>query len=36
MKKLLFTLILLCSIVGLKAQSISHIETTKAWYYIYD
>ena len=36
MKKLLFTLTLLCSIVGLKAQSISHIETTKAWYYIYD
>ena len=36
MKKLLFTLTLLCSIVGLKAQSISHIEMTKAWYYIYD
>ena len=36
MKKLLFTLTLLCSIVGLKAQSISHIETTKNWYYIYD
>ncbi len=36
MKKLLFTLTLLCSIVGLKAQSISHTETTKNWYYIYD
>lgn len=36
MKKLLFTLTLLCSIVGLKAQSISHIQTTKNWYYIYD
>ena len=22
--------------IGLKAQSISHIETTKNWYYIYD
>ena len=27
---------LLLSVVGLKAQSISHIETTNAWYYIYD
>ena len=36
MKKLLFILALLCSAVGMKAQSISHIETTKNWYYIYD
>ena len=36
MKKLLFILTLLCFAVGLKAQSISHIETTKNWYYIYD
>jgi lipoprotein-anchoring transpeptidase ErfK/SrfK len=36
MKKLLFILALLCSAVGMKAQSISHIETTKSWYYIYD
>ena len=36
MKKLLFILALLCSVVGLKAQSISYIETTKNWYYIYD
>ena len=26
----------LLSVVGIKAQSISHIETTKNWYYIYD
>ena len=36
MKKLLFFLALLCSAVGMKAQGISHIETTKSWYYIYD
>ena len=36
MKKLFFILSLLCSVAGLKAQSISHIETTKNWYYIYD
>ena len=24
------------SIANLQAQSISHIETTKSWYYIYD
>ena len=34
--KLFFILVLLCSAVGLKAQSISYIETTKSWYYIYD
>ena len=36
MKKLLIIVALLLSVVGLKAQSISHIETTKNWYYIYD
>ena len=29
-------MVLLLSASGLKAQSISHIETTKNWYYIYD
>lgn len=36
MKKLLLSIILLSSIANLQAQSISHIETTKNWYYIYD
>ena len=36
MKKLLGIIALLCSVIGLNAQSISHIETTKNWYYIYD
>ena len=36
MKKLLIIMALLLSVVGLKAQSISHIETTKNWYHIYD
>ena len=36
MKKLLVIIGLLCSVIGLNAQSISHIETTKSWYYIYD
>ena len=36
MKKVLIVLALLLSTIGLKAQSISHIETTKNWYYIYD
>ena len=36
MKKLLVIIALLCSVIGMKAQSISHIETTKNWYYIYD
>ena len=35
--KLLITLSLMWfSIANLQAQSISHIETTKSWYYIYD
>ena len=36
MKKVLIVMALLLSVIGLKAQSISHIETTKNWYYIYD
>ena len=36
MKKLLIIMALLLSVAGLEAQSISHIETTKNWYYIYD
>lgn len=36
MKKLLIIMVLLLSVAVLKAQSISHIETTKNWYYIYD
>lgn len=36
MKKLLIIMAMLMSVAGIKAQSISHIETTKNWYYIYD
>ena len=36
MKKLLLSIVLLLSVANLKAQSISHIETTKSWNYIYD
>ncbi len=36
MKKLVLSIVLLFSALGLRAQSISHIETTKNWYYIYD
>ena len=36
MKKLVLSFVLLLSVVNLQAQSISHIETTKNWYYIYD
>ena len=36
MKKQFVIMALLLSVAGLKAQSISHIETTKNWYYIYD
>ena len=36
MKKALLFILFLMYMVGLKAQSISHIETTKNWYYIYD
>ena len=36
MKKAFIIMALLLSAIGLKAQSISHIETTKNWYYIYN
>jgi RNA polymerase primary sigma factor len=36
MKKLLIVVVLLLAANGVQAQSISHIETTKNWYYIYD
>ena len=36
MKKLLLSIVLLISGLSIQAQSISHIETTKSWYYIYD
>ena len=36
MLRLLFFIAFVFSVTGLKAQSISYIETTKAWYYIYD
>ena len=36
MKRLLLFIALLLTVANLQAQSISHIETTKNWYYIYD
>ena len=36
MKKLVLSFVLLLSVANLQAQSISSIETTKNWYYIYD
>ena len=36
MKKIVLSIVLLLSVANLQAQSISHIETTKNWYYIYD
>ncbi len=36
MRKLLVLMVFALSVAGVKAQSISHIETTKSWYYIYD
>ena len=36
MKKLLLSIFLLLFVTNLQAQSISNIETTKNWYYIYD
>lgn len=36
MRKLVLFIVLLLSVSYLQAQSISHIETTKSWYYIYD
>jgi len=32
----LFIAIMMLFAIGIRAQSISHIETTKSWYYIYD
>lgn len=36
MKKLLLFIIIMLSVDTLQAQSISSIETTRSWYYIYD
>ena len=36
MKKLLPIVVLLLAVSGLRAQSISYIETTNSWYYVYD
>lgn len=36
MKRLLIIICFLSAVVAMKAQSISYIETTKAWYNIYD
>lgn len=36
MKKLFFAIALLLATVSIQAQKISHIETTKSWYYVYD
>ena len=35
-RKIIVLIVILLSVVGLKAQSISYIEITKNWYYIYD
>ena len=36
MKRILIIVALLLNVVGMTPQSISHIEITKSWYYIYD
>ena len=36
MKKLFFICVLMLMSAGMQAQGISHIETTRSWYYIYD
>ena len=36
MKKLLLSIVLLLSVANFQAQSISYVEITKNWYYIYD
>ena len=36
MKVVFSIIVLLFSAMGVRGQSISHIETTKNWYYIYD
>ena len=36
MKKLLLSIVLLLSVANFQTQSISYVEITKNWYYIYD
>ena len=36
MKNLFLTIALMLATVSIRAQKISHIETTKSWYYVYD
>ena len=36
MKRILIILAMLMAITGLQAQKISHIESTRSWYYVYD
>ena len=36
MKNQLLTIALMLATVSMQAQKISHIETTKSWYYVYD
>lgn len=36
MKKTFITLLLLLAMMGMSAQDISYIETTRSWYYLYD
>ncbi len=36
MKKILISILMLFAVMSLHAQSISYIETTRSWYYIYN
>ncbi len=36
MRIIIISFFVMLSVLSLRAQSISHIETTKSWYYIYD
>jgi predicted lipoprotein with Yx(FWY)xxD motif len=36
MKRILISLIMLMAVIGLHAQKISYIETTRSWHYVYD
>ncbi len=36
MKRILITLVMLMAFTTIQAQKISHIETTRSWYYVYD
>lgn len=36
MKRILFILIALIAVTGLRAQKISYIESTRSWHYVYD